>query len=203
MLGLALIGEVVALLIFDLVVFGQGGDNIQAGAINPINAFKSLPACGSGDERRRRGRLGGGRVLRVLVVGRIRDGAELRRGVEGSEEDRADGRCTSRSIGLGIFYTITSWAALSSYPSPTAAAPRGGEQPVGFFLAPAKEFGNQFLSDVMSYLIITGSFACGMAFHNTAARYLYSLGREGCCRRRWAARTRGTRARTSPRSPSR
>jgi amino acid transporter len=31
----------------------------------------------------------------------------------------------------------------------------------------------------MSYLILTGSFACGMAFHNTAARYFYSLGREG------------------------
>jgi amino acid transporter len=28
-------------------------------------------------------------------------------------------------------------------------------------------------------LIITGSFACGMAFHNTSARYFYSLGREG------------------------
>jgi amino acid transporter len=26
---------------------------------------------------------------------------------------------------------------------------------------------------------VTGSFACGMAFHNTAARYFYSLGREG------------------------
>ena len=32
---------------------------------------------------------------------------------------------------------------------------------------------------IMSYLIITGAFACGMAFHNTAARYFYSLGREG------------------------
>jgi amino acid transporter len=31
----------------------------------------------------------------------------------------------------------------------------------------------------MSYLIITGSFACGMAFHNTTARYFYSLGRDG------------------------
>jgi amino acid transporter len=35
------------------------------------------------------------------------------------------------------------------------------------------------VSSVMSYLIITGSFACGMAFHNTTARYMYSLGREG------------------------
>jgi len=32
---------------------------------------------------------------------------------------------------------------------------------------------------LLSYLIITGSFACGMAFHNTTARYAYSLGREG------------------------
>ncbi|MBO9358930.1 MAG: APC family permease [Thermomicrobium sp.] len=28
-------------------------------------------------------------------------------------------------------------------------------------------------------LMVTGSFACGQAFHNTAARYLYALGREG------------------------
>ena len=53
---------------------------------------------------------------------------------------------------------------------------------------PAKQFGNEFLSDAMSYLIITGSFACGMAFHNTTARYFFSLGARGCCRRRWAGR---------------
>jgi amino acid transporter len=28
-------------------------------------------------------------------------------------------------------------------------------------------------------LTITGSFACGLAFHNCAARYLYAIGREG------------------------
>jgi amino acid transporter len=39
-------------------------------------------------------------------------------------------------------------------------------------------YGDQLLSSAMSYLIITGSFACGMAFHNTTARYLFSLGRE-------------------------
>lgn len=31
----------------------------------------------------------------------------------------------------------------------------------------------------MYVLILTSSFACSMAFHNTAARYMYSLGREG------------------------
>ena len=31
----------------------------------------------------------------------------------------------------------------------------------------------------MQWLMITGSLACGMAFHNCAARYMYALGREG------------------------
>jgi amino acid transporter len=30
----------------------------------------------------------------------------------------------------------------------------------------------------MQWLIVTGSFACGMAFHNAASRYFYNLGRE-------------------------
>ena len=90
-LGLALISEVIALLIFDLVVFGQGGNNIQAAAINPLNAFKNLPASGSGARRRCGRRMGSGRVLRLLVVGRIRDGSELRRGVARPQEDRAEG----------------------------------------------------------------------------------------------------------------
>ncbi len=32
---------------------------------------------------------------------------------------------------------------------------------------------------LMEILIVTGSFACAMAFFNTAARYLFALGREG------------------------
>ncbi len=43
-LGVALIGEVLVLTIFDVLVFGQGGENIQAAALNPVNAFKNLPA---------------------------------------------------------------------------------------------------------------------------------------------------------------
>ena len=31
----------------------------------------------------------------------------------------------------------------------------------------------------MEILIVTGSFACAMAFYNTGARYLFALGREG------------------------
>src|SRR5689334_25132105 len=48
-LGAALLGEIFFLVVFDLVVFLHGGHNVQASAINPINAFKSLPASGHGD----------------------------------------------------------------------------------------------------------------------------------------------------------
>src|SRR5579859_2543659 len=82
-------------------------------------------------------------------------------------------------IGLGIFYTITSWASLAGYPTIRAAAAVSQKNAAQFFLTPAGHYAGRWVASIMSYLIITGSFACGMAFHNTTARYFYSLGREG------------------------
>jgi amino acid transporter len=48
-----------------------------------------------------------------------------------------------------------------------------------FFLAPLEQHVGKWAVEAMALLILTSSFACGMAFHNTAARYMYSLGREG------------------------
>ena len=50
---------------------------------------------------------------------------------------------------------------------------------VNFFLTPIQAFVGDWAYELMFFLILTSSFACGMAFHNTAARYMYSLGREG------------------------
>src|SRR3712207_7462213 len=41
------------------------------------------------------------------------------------------------------------------------------------------EFGTDWLVTLMQILILTGAFACAMAFHNVAMRYGYALGREG------------------------
>ena len=176
-LGVLLIGEVLALLVFDLVVFIQGGKNIQAAAINPLNAFSNLPASGSGAHAVAAG------AWAVGVFFAFWSWVGFEMAPNYGEESRDPKRIVPMAmyvsvIGLGIFYTITSWAALSSYASTEAAALVAQTNASAFYLVPAKEFGNQFLSDLMSYLIITGSFACGMAFHNTTARYLYSLGRE-------------------------
>jgi amino acid transporter len=168
---------VLALTIFDLVVFGHGGENIQAGAINPINAFKSLPG----------GSLGGTDIAAgawaVGVFFAFWSWVGFEMSPNYGEESKDPKRIVPLSmyisvVGLGIFYTITSWAAISGYASTAAAAVQAQSDASQFFLVPAQHFGNELLRDAMSYLIITGSFACGMAFHNTTARYLYSLGRE-------------------------
>src|SRR5207302_3762125 len=78
----------------------------------------------------------------------------------------------------GIFYIITSWAGLTGYHSINSAAYVAQNDSANFFFAPAHHFAGSFLSGALSWFIITGSFACGMAFHNTTARYMYSLGRE-------------------------
>jgi amino acid transporter len=42
-----------------------------------------------------------------------------------------------------------------------------------------ENFGTNWLATIMQVFILTGSFACAMAFHNVAMRYLYAMGREG------------------------
>ncbi len=176
-LGLALITEVLALLVFDLVVFAQGGENVQAGAINPLNAFTNLPAGSFNGTTIAAG------AWAVGVFFAFWSWVGFEMAPNYGEESRDPKRIVPRAmyisvIGLGVFYTVTSWAALSAYASTAAAAVQAQNNAYGFFLDPAQQFGNQFLRDLMSYLIITGSFACGMAFHNTTARYMYALGRE-------------------------
>jgi amino acid transporter len=82
-------------------------------------------------------------------------------------------------IGLGIFYFLSSWAPLAGFGSLHAAVAHAQGDPGTFYQPASTQYVSKYLWDVMSYLILTGSFACGMAFHNTAARYFYSLGREG------------------------
>jgi amino acid transporter len=177
-LGVALIGEIVLLTLFDLFVFGHGGHNVQAGAINPVNAFKSLSAGGHGSTAVAAGAAGIG----IFFAFWSWVGFEMAPNY--GEESKNPKKIVPRAmyisvIGLGIFYVITSWAAISGYRSTQEAAFVSQNNAAEFFFIPAKEFGGEWLRDLLSYFIISGAFACGMAFHNTTARYLYSLGREG------------------------
>src|SRR5207302_2328098 len=172
LLAIGLISEVVILVIFDVFLFGHG--NVNWNAVNPINAFKGLPAQGT---------LTAG-VIGIGLFFAFWSWVGFEMAPNYGEESRDPKRIVPRAlyisvIGLGVFYTITSWASLAGYPTTKAAIAQSQSNAAQYFLTPAGHYAGQWVASIMSYLIITGSFACGMAFHNTTARYLYSVGREG------------------------
>src|ERR1700733_1054070 len=172
LLAIGLISEIVILLIFDGFLFGRG--HVNFAALNIVNAFKGFPA---------QGKLAAGAVgIGLFFAFWSWVGFEMAPNY--GEESRNPKKNIPRAlyisvIGLGIFYTMTSWASLGGYSSTHAAIAASQNSAYNYFLAPATQYAGHWVSSVMSYLIITGSFACGMAFHNTTARYMYSLGREG------------------------
>ncbi|HSO97965.1 MAG TPA: APC family permease [Solirubrobacteraceae bacterium] len=175
-LGVALMCEVITLLVFDVFVLSQG--TVRAAAINPLNAFKGLPAGSAGGTAIAAGAAGIG----IFFAFWSWVGFEMapNYGEESKNPKKNVPRALYLSVvGLGIFYVITSWAGLSGYHSVNAAANVAQNNSANFYFGPARHYGGLFLKDCLSWFIITGSFACGMAFHNTTARYMYSLGREG------------------------
>ncbi len=177
-LGVALLCEVIALLVFDGFIFTQASGNVTGAALNPVNAFKGLPAGHFGKVAI----AAGGAGIGIFFAFWSWVGWEMAPNY--GEESRNPKKNVPRAlyisvIGLGIFYTLTAWAGMSGYHSIDAAANVAQNNSAEFYFLPAQQYGGSFLSVALSWFIITGSFACGMAFHNTTARYLYSLGREG------------------------
>jgi amino acid transporter len=171
-LAIGLITEVLILLLFDALLLAKG--HIYWSALNPVNAFKSFPASG----KLAAGAIGVGLFFAFWSW----VGFEMapNYGEESRDPKRNVGRAMYVSVlGLGAFYTLTSWASLAGYPSVNSAIASAQGDPANFFFTPSTQYAGHWATSVMSYLIITGSFACGMAFHNTTARYAYSLGREG------------------------
>ena len=172
-LGIALLGEVFILLAFDIGIFTNAAANVQLAAVNPVNAFRGFDAP--------EGLAAGAAGLGLFFAFWSWVGFEMAPNY--GEESRDPKRIVPLSLyisvlGLGIFYTITSWAAVSAYPTIDDAIKVAQTDSAHFFLTPANSMVGEWVGGLMSYLILTGAFACGMAFHNTAARYFYSLGRE-------------------------
>jgi amino acid transporter len=171
-LAIGLISEVLILVIFDIVMFAHGG--LPVAALNPVNAFKGFPAS--------HGLLAGAVGIGLFFAFWSWVGFEMAPNY--GEESKNPKRIVPRAmyisvIGLGVFYTLTSWAPFAGYSSLHAATAQAQDNSAQYYLQPANAIAGHWVGSIMSFLIITGSFACGMAFHNTTSRYFYSLGREG------------------------
>ena len=179
-LGVTLIAEIALLGLMALAVLLSGGgpDGMVPEAVNPINAFKALEE-------------GGGLGLEGIAAGSAAIGLFFAFwswvGFETTavygEESRNPRKIVPRAtlmavIGLGTFYTFVSWMMIAGNgKAKSIELSAAGDLNLWIGLAEEK-LGGSFVGDIYVFLIIIGSFACALAFHNAASRYLYAIGRE-------------------------
>ncbi len=169
-LGAAMAAEVLILLIMDLAILFKGGHpqtGLNTESINVVSAFRSNG--------------GGAAALGIFMAFWSWVGFEACPNY--AEESRDPVKNVPRAtyiavISLGIFYSFTAWMVVSAWGS-DAEVVAAGKTGSAMFYGAATQFAGKFVSDVMGWLVITGSFAGAMAFHNAAQRYWYSMGREG------------------------
>ena len=81
-------------------------------------------------------------------------------------------------IGLGLFYTFISAMVLAGNGAKTSVEASISASPLDLFFGLVQANLGGVLLDVYKILLVIGSFACALAFHNAASRYLFALGRE-------------------------
>lgn len=178
-LGTALVLEVIMLVIFCLgVIFAGTGTHFNFESLNLFHVTAPVAAQTVGKIKIP----AGAAAVGIFMAFWSWVGFEMAPNY--AEESRDPKRIVPQSlylsvIALGVFYTIVSFCAVSAYPSEGAMLAKAFNDSGNFFIDPIHNFVGSWAADLMGILILTSSFACGMAFHNTASRYMYSLGREG------------------------
>lgn len=80
-------------------------------------------------------------------------------------------------ITLGVFYTFAAYAALVGFGS--GSVDQANTLLDKYFFVLADMYTWPFMRVAMDFLVVTGFFACSFAFFNNAARYIFSMGRDG------------------------
>ncbi|MBZ4015319.1 APC family permease [Streptomyces purpurogeneiscleroticus] len=166
-LGVMLVAEIAVLFAVSVAVLVAGGgpDGIPAAPVNPANAFTGTSA---------------GLGLFFAFWSWVGFESTAMYGEESRDPKRVIPRATLVSvIGVGLFYIFVSWMTISGNGLAESVRIASSGTPLDLFFAPTRTFLGGWAVDAFQWLLLTGSFACGMAFHQCAARYLYAIGREG------------------------
>jgi amino acid transporter len=196
-LGVTLVLEVLLLgaMAFAVLFSGGGPDGLAGEAVNPLNAFKSLEEGAFGAAIDGQAIAAGSAAIGLFFAFWSWVGYETT-AVYG-EESRNPQKIVPRAtllavVGLGTFYTFVSWMMIAGN-GKQQAIEKANTDSIGLWVDLAEDkLGGAFIGDVYLFLIIIGSFACGLAFHNAASRYLYAIGRELPLTKGTLGRTHGT-----------
>lgn len=174
-LGVFLVTEIVMLALGALAVLFKGGGPqgfAVAETINPIGAFS--PAAGIAGAS-------AGLGLFFAFWSWVGFESTAMYGEESRNPKKIIPRATMLSVvGVGLFYVFVSWMAIAGTgPQRSVELAQDAATSSEIFFGPVRATYGEWAITMFNILLVTGSFACGMAFHNCASRYLYALGREG------------------------
>jgi amino acid transporter len=173
-LGVFLVTEIVMLALGALAVLVKGGgpDGFAvAETLNPIGAFTPAAIAGAS----------AGLGLFFAFWSWVGFESTAMYGEESKDPKRIIPRATMIAVlGVGIFYVFVSWMAIAGTgPQQAIELAQSADTSSEIFFGPVRDTYGEWAVTMFNILLVTGSFACGMAFHNCASRYLYAMGREG------------------------
>ncbi|MBK7262288.1 MAG: APC family permease [Rubrivivax sp.] len=162
-LGISLVLETLILLVFDFAVLFQHGFSLEAFA--PRNVFSGSIGIG----------------LLLAATGFLGFEATSLFSEEAKNPLRTIPRATYAAICvIGFILGFTTWAVVSA--TGVAQAQKAGLdhlQSGDLIFSLSSTYLGKGLTDVMMVLLLVSLFAAMLAFHNSATRYLFSLGRAG------------------------
>jgi amino acid transporter len=184
-LGFFLVIEVTALLVFGFAALFQSKSGLHVSSLAPWKLFDgkangSTAVFGAG-------------TLGVGFFGAFWSWIGFEMAPNYAEESREPKRIMGPAtyisvIGLGVLYTFVTWMLVVAWGAGHVAdgvnQQFSGKIASVFYPQTDRVFGldlgsASLLTRAFQLTIVTGSFACQLAFFNTATRYLFSMGREG------------------------
>lgn len=183
-LGIFLITEIIMLSLMAVTVLFNGGgpEGWSLGSLNPVNAFNNLNETVANPA-------GQGTVVATGAAGLglffafwswVGFESTAMYGEETKDPKRIIPLATMLSVvGIGVFYVLISWLAIvGTGPKKSVSLAQDPAQAGNIFFGIVDAHLGNWAVILFEFLLMTGSYACGMAFHNSASRYIYAIGRE-------------------------
>lgn len=180
LLGVLLVLETILLIMINIaVVVDTGPGAYTLDAFAPSNVFSGSP----------------GLAFAFVVATFLGFEATAIFGEEARDPKHSVPRATFIAIAvITVLYTVSSWSAIAGLGADAPA--KAADDPSGLIFGLSGEYLGDWSVTALNILIVTSLFAVLIAAHNSAARYVYSLARDGWLPRQLSAvdRRHGTPA---------
>ena len=171
-LGVVLIIEIalLATMAFAILLRGGGPDGLMFGSINPFKAFSANELAEGAP----------GLGLLFAFWSWVGFEATAIFGEESKDPKKIVPRATMIAvIGIGVFYTFISWMAVAGNGAQESVRIAQSDAPFELLYTPMRDYVGEWGVKGFEWFVIGGSFACALAIHNSATRYLFAFGRDG------------------------